>query len=145
MDNIEVYQLTKEKVLTEAIKPLFYFIFSSRNLSCELFWLNSHFHHAFVLFKVSPQSISQTSDMPLINKQIFDGYFMPEARDINRYKQRRSVCNAGDLGLIPGLGRFPWKRKWQPTSVFLPGESHGQRSLAGYSPWGRKSQTQLSD
>ena len=35
--------------------------------------------------------------------------------------------------------------KWQPTPIFLPGESHGQRSLAGYSQWGRKSQTQLSD
>ena len=31
-----------------------------------------------------------------------------------------------------------WRRKWQPTPVFLPGESHGQRSLAGYSPWGGK-------
>ena len=31
-----------------------------------------------------------------------------------------------------------WRRKWQPTPVVLPGESHGQRSLAGYSPWGRK-------
>ena len=35
--------------------------------------------------------------------------------------------------------------KWQPTPVFLPGEAHGQRSLAGYSPWGLKSQTRLSD
>ena len=32
----------------------------------------------------------------------------------------------------------PWRRKWQSTPVFLPGESHGQRSLVGYSPWGRK-------
>ena len=32
----------------------------------------------------------------------------------------------------------PWRRKWQPTLVFLPGESHGQRSLVGYTPWGRK-------
>ena len=32
----------------------------------------------------------------------------------------------------------PWRRQWQPTPVFLPGESHGQRSLVGYSPWGRK-------
>ena len=31
-----------------------------------------------------------------------------------------------------------WRRKWQPTPVFLPGKSHGQRSLAGYSPWGHK-------
>ena len=33
------------------------------------------------------------------------------------------------------------RRKWQPTPVLLPGESHGQRSLAGYSPWGCNSQT----
>ena len=32
----------------------------------------------------------------------------------------------------------PWRRKWQPTPVFLPGEAHGQRSLAGYGPWGHK-------
>ena len=32
----------------------------------------------------------------------------------------------------------PWRRKWQPTPVFLPGESHGQRSLVGYSSWGRE-------
>ena len=39
-----------------------------------------------------------------------------------------------DVGLIPGLGRIPWRRKWQPTLVFLPGESHGQRSLVGCGP-----------
>ena len=40
---------------------------------------------------------------------------------------------------VQSLGREDlWRRKWQPTPVFLPGESHGQRSLVGYSPWGRK-------
>ena len=39
---------------------------------------------------------------------------------------------------------FHWRRKWQPTPVFLPGESHGQRSLAGYGPEGRKRRTRLS-
>ena len=34
--------------------------------------------------------------------------------------------------------KIPWRRKWQPTPVFLPGESHGLRSLADYSPWGCK-------
>ena len=43
----------------------------------------------------------------------------------------------GDTGSIPGSGD-PWRRVWQPTPVFLPGEPHGQRSLAGYSTWGRK-------
>ena len=38
----------------------------------------------------------------------------------------------------PGVGRIPWRRAWQPTPVFLPGESHGQRGLVGYSPWGCK-------
>ena len=37
-------------------------------------------------------------------------------------ESKESACSAGDLGLIPGLGRFPW-RAWQPTPVFLPGES----------------------
>ena len=46
--------------------------------------------------------------------------------------------DTGDPGSIPGLGRPPWRRTWQPTPVFLPGESHGQWSLAGYSPWGHK-------
>ena len=34
----------------------------------------------------------------------------------------------------PWIGKIPWRRKWQPTPVFLPGESHGQRSLVGYNP-----------
>ena len=48
-------------------------------------------------------------------------------------------ANAGDAGgegSIPGSGRFPWRRAWQLTPVFLPGEFHGQRSLPGYCPWG---------
>ena len=41
-------------------------------------------------------------------------------------------------GLDPSwVGKIPWRRTWQPTPVFLPGESHGQRSLAGYSPYHR--------
>ena len=56
-----------------------------------------------------------------------------------------SACSAGDLGSIPRSGRFPWRRKWQSTPAFLPGESHGQRCLAGYSPCGHKSWTQLRD
>ena len=38
----------------------------------------------------------------------------------------------------PWVRKIPWRRKWQPTLVFLLGESHEQRSLAGYSPWGLK-------
>ena len=47
------------------------------------------------------------------------------------------------LGFGPWVGKFPWRRAWLPIPVFLPGESHGHRNLAGYSPWGCKSQTRL--
>ena len=53
-----------------------------------------------------------------------------------------SAWNTGDPGLIPGfdpwVGKIPWRSKWKPTSVLLPGKFHGQSSLVGYSPWGRK-------
>ena len=51
---------------------------------------------------------------------------------------QESACNAGDPGSIPGVGKMPWRREWQPTLVFLPKEFHGQRSLVGYSPQGHE-------
>ena len=50
------------------------------------------------------------------------------------------TANAGDmrLGFNPWVGKVPWRRAWQPTPVFLPGQFHGQRSLAGYSLCGCK-------
>ena len=44
----------------------------------------------------------------------------------------------GRYGFDPWVRKIPWRRKWQPTPGFLPGESHGQRRPEGYSPWGRK-------
>ena len=41
-------------------------------------------------------------------------------------------------GFDPWVGKFPWRRKWQPTAVLLLGEFHGQKSLVGYSPGGHK-------
>ena len=56
---------------------------------------------------------------------------------MTKWKQcRRPRCN-------PWVGKIPWRRKWQPTPVFLPGESHGQSSLVGYSPKGRKESDRL--
>ena len=42
----------------------------------------------------------------------------------------------GRRGFDPWVGKIPWRRKWHPTPVSLPAESHGQRNLAGYGPWG---------
>ena len=47
-----------------------------------------------------------------------------------------------DRGFDPWVGKMPWRREWQPTTVFVPGESHGQRSLVGYNGV-TKSQTRL--
>ena len=51
---------------------------------------------------------------------------------------RRQCSGRGGRRFKPCVGKIPWRRKWQPTPVFLPGKFHGQRSLAGYSLWGCK-------
>ena len=57
-----------------------------------------------------------------------------------------SIClQCGRPEFNPWVGKIPWRRKWQPTPVLLPGQSHGRRSLVGYHPRVAKSQTRLSD
>ena len=51
---------------------------------------------------------------------------------------RKSARNSRRPGFNPWIRMIPWRREWLPTPVFLPGKSHGQRSLVGFSPWGRK-------
>ena len=51
---------------------------------------------------------------------------------------KESACQCRRRRFDPWVGKIPWRRKWQPTPVFLPGKSHGWRRLVGYSPWGRK-------
>ena len=46
---------------------------------------------------------------------------------------KESACQGRRRGFDSWVGKIPWRRKWQPTAVFLPGKSHGQRSLVGYS------------
>ena len=58
---------------------------------------------------------------------------IPDKNSVNWKQEETSSV------LLKTSTKKAWRRKWQPTPVFLPGESHGQRSLAGYSPWGCKS------
>ena len=58
-----------------------------------------------------------------------------------RFSSRVLQCKRHKFHLW--VGKIPWRRKRLPTPVFLPGKSHGQKSLAGYSPWGSKGQTNL--
>ena len=60
---------------------------------------------------------------------VYSIYGLPRRRQCRRRKR---------CGFNPWVGKIPWRRAWQPTPEFLPGESHGQRSLAVYSPWGHK-------
>ena len=55
-----------------------------------------------------------------------------------RLSGQESSCSSGRCMFYPWVREIPWRRKWKPTPVFLPGEPHGQRSLVGYSPWGHK-------
>ena len=60
---------------------------------------------------------------------------------------KESTCQCRRLkrcGFNPWVRKIPWRRKWQPTPVFLLEKSHGQRSLAGYSQWGHKELDRLS-
>ena len=56
------------------------------------------------------------------------------AQTVKRLPTMRETYN----GFNPQVGKISWRRKWQPTPVFLPGKSHGWRSLVGYSSWGCK-------
>ena len=51
---------------------------------------------------------------------------------------KEPTCQCRRRRSHPWVGKIPWRRAWQPTAVFLPGESHGEKSLAGYNPQGHK-------
>ena len=65
--------------------------------------------------------------------------FQKFRKSLSLVAQTVRVClQCGRPGFNPWVGKIPSRRKWQPTPVFWPGESHGWRSLVGYSPWGRE-------
>ena len=54
------------------------------------------------------------------------------------FSGKESACQCKRWGFNSWVGKIPWRKKWQRTPGFLPGKCHGQRSLEGHSPWGRK-------
>jgi len=66
---------------------------------------------------------------------VFLGF--PGGSDGKKKKKKKILLQCGRPEFNPWVGKFPWRRAWQPTPVLLPGKSHGQRSLVGCSPWGR--------
>ena len=86
-------------------------------IKCQ-FWFN---HHSWVVCVV-------------LNTLHSVHYFNPQ--HICKVETVISTCRRSRFN--PWVRKIPWRRKWQPTPVFLPRESHGQRSFAAYSPWDGK-------
>ena len=82
--------------------------------------------HAVFMFNIIPISYIWSNHCFLFNNLGFLG----------GSDSKESACNAGNMGSVPGLGRFLGEGHGTPG--FLPEECHGQRSLAGYSPWGHR-------
>ena len=85
----------------------------------------------FLLGRRNHQTCVITDLSSSINSQGLKGF--PGGSEV------KAVCpQCGRPGFNPWVRKIPWRRKWQPTPVFLPGESRGRRSLVGYGPWGHK-------
>ena len=63
------------------------------------------------------------------------GHTESDTTEVTQQQQQQQCMKPG---FDPWVRKIPWRRVWQLTTIFLPGESHGQRSLAGYGPWGPK-------
>ena len=87
-------------------------------------WLNGKAH------TFSPCKLA----IDLISQQLSCGYIYSRL-GLPWWCRGSSIClQCGRPGFDPWVGKIPWRRKWQPTPVFLPGESHGRKSLVGHSP-----------
>ena len=113
--------------------------FTLKRQAQALFFLSSPLY-CFLSFLTCP-TVTFLYTAPLLNLMPCHWallYPLPTRRTSGGSDGKESAGNAGDSGLIPGLGRFPWRREWLLTPAFVPGEFHGQKRLVGYSPWGFK-------
>ena len=98
---------------------------------------------AFFMVQLSHPYIT-TGKTIALTRWTFDGkvmflLFNMLSRLVPWWLRRLSVClQCGRPWFDSWVGKIPWRRKWQPTPVFLLGKSHGQRSLVGCNPWGLK-------
>ena len=88
-----------------------------------------------LFIKVILQMMSNTLFRELLEQLIEDEWASLIAQSVNHLPAMK------ETGFNSLVRKIPWRRKWQSAPVFLSGVSHGQRSLAAYSPWGHKSQT----
>ena len=124
-----------------------YFIcISSFNVyNCPVRWvpLLSSFYGGGNRFREIRQPVGYSESLTCLSNSVFRSHFIKDYKihlvhghQALGFPEGSAVKNppvsVGDMGSIPGLGRSPWRRKWQLTPVFLLGKSHGQGTLAGY-------------
>ena len=123
---------------------IFIFRIKSQSLNCTSLcmrsapaYLPSQFHAlAFIPFKIITLTFIKQMPYARAVLNIFNGgKNIPHKHFPGSTSGKDPTCQCG---FDPWAGKIPWRRAWQPTPVFLPGESHGERSLVGYSPWGHK-------
>ena len=94
----------------------------------------------YLLFKVNHvlhRGIKNSPHIPWLHKMSSYAWSLFRASLVAQMVKNEPAMQE-TTGGDAGVGNIPWRREWQPTPVFLPGKSHGQRSLVGYSLRGRK-------
>ena len=118
------------------------------NITETLFFLEKHLHVCIciIVYNNETLEIPEISTSSKVNQQTVLSSYSRHLGSRKYYwtsaswvpwwlSGKESACECKRRGLDPWFGRIPWRRKWQPTPVFLLGKSHGQRSLADYRPW----------
>ena len=114
------------------------FLPRSKHLLILTSWLHSP--SAVILEPKKIKSVTVTIFPPSICHEVMGSYLGSPALHAGSLQVQEPVknplANVGDMrcGFDPWIGKIPWRRAWQPTSVFMPRKSHGQRSLVGYNP-----------
>ena len=119
------------------ILKLFHFVPTGSSFRCQIYEMPERILHFLIEWLPSIMDTSECK-LPFIHCHRGQCYLLyvathkwfPGGSDDNLPAMKETQIN-------PWIGKIPWKRKWQPIAVLLPGESHGQRSLVGCSPWGR--------
>ena len=84
------------------------------------------------------QLLLQEAAIPSLRPNVSRIMFYHQLLTLSHIRGKESACQRSRYGFDPRAEKTPWRRKRQPTSIFLPGKSHGQTGLMGYSPWGHK-------
>jgi len=109
------------------------------NSCTSRWWCHPTISFSVVPFSSSLPSFPASGSFPMIQVSNFGSHFKKKIviRVTLMAYTVKSLLTKRETQ-IRSWGSFPWRREWLPTAVFLGGEFHGQRSLEGYSPWGRK-------